>query len=566
MSLHTAPGPDLRFETNRHWFRWTSGDLTVWWSGQAFFDGISREGRDAAETFGHAFRKLLPTVDAGAAERLLLTVDGHFAVVATAGDITLASADRVRSIPVLVRLDRAGNLQGASGHVGALVDGPGMAADADASLAVAMSGYALDGRTLYRDIRFLSAGELLLATSGRPAARHIWYQYRPWQTETGVSDAGWRRRLTAANEALFEKLARSLEGRTVMLPLSGGFDSRLVVSGLHHVGYRNIICYSYGRAHNEEAKAAEAIAARLGLPWHYIAYDWESVAAALHGEDFTAYCHGADTGAAVPFFQDFAAVQGLKQRGLVPDGAVFINGNSGDFISGNHVPLAVFDHMGGLSAEACRDSLVRQFVAKHFALWQDLSTPENNARIAALIVDWMNRRVPQDLPAGLMYAAWEAVEFSARQATFVINGQRVYEHFGHAWRLPLWENDYVAFWEKVPGEYKRAQTLYRSVLQDNDWGGVWNGIPLNPPQRWHLPFWARALRGGVKLAAAPFGRSAWQRVDRQIFHYWIDVLATYAVAPYRTVLTNQRGFRSSLSFRCASYLAQHGRRPDGQPL
>lgn len=558
-----APKADLFFTEDRLWRHWSDGNVTVWWNGHAFIEGALYEGVAAAQRAATLLTPLIGANDASLSAALQ-GFDGHFAIVIQTPAGTLATVDRVRSIPVLIRTGPRGHLQIADRIAPLLQSGPDDDTDADASLAVAMAGYTLDGRTLYRDVLSLSAGEFLVAPVGQPARRHLWYAYQPWLIDTAAAPGDWPARLTRAHEALFAKLARSLDGRPVMLPLSGGYDSRLVVSGLHHVGYRNIVCYSYGRPQNEEAKAARTIAEKLALPWHYVAYDRAITRAALTGADFRAYLDGADTAAAIPFFQDFAAIQHLKREKLVPDGAVFINGNSGDFISGNHVPLAIYDHCTSAGV-AWRDALVRQFLDKHFALWQDLNTSHNRTRLAQILFAWLERRVPADLPADMMPAAWEALEYSARQANFVINGQRIYEFFGHAWRLPLWDNEYVAFWQTVPAVHKRGQTLYRSTLHAANWGGVWSDIPLNPPQRWHLPIWAKWLRSGAKLVSAPFGRKAWRRVDRQIFYYWLDVLATYATASYADALFDRRGFRSALSFRGQQYLARHGRGADGQP-
>lgn len=562
--MTTVPRPELRFSEARGWCTWSASDVTVWWNGHAFLDGALIEGRNAAAAIGGRAATLMS--DQLMLDRLLMSLDGHFAFAMIAGDRALLACDRVRSIPILIRTNGAGHLLAIADNINALRRASD-AADADSSLAMAMSGYTFDGRTLYRDIRILVAGEVVTATAGQSARDHLWHEYRPWLIDRDVRPEEWPARLTAVNEALFTKLVRSLNGRPVLLPLSGGFDSRLVASGLHRAGHRDVICYSYGRTGNSEAAAADAVAAKLGYPWHYVAYNHDTSRTALLGEAFDAYLQGGDTGAAIPFFQDFAAIQDMKRRGLVPDDAVFINGNSGDFISGNHVPLSVYDDMGShASAEERRRTLVSQLLTKHFSLWRDLLTPENKDRISRLLTEWLERRVPADLPPDMMYAAWEALESNARQSNFVINGQRVYEYFGHLWRLPLWDNDYLSFWESVPPRQKRAQVLYRETLLKENWGGVWSDIPLNPAQRWHLPAWAALLRAGLKLASLPLGKQRWKQIDRHVFYYWIDLLATFAPVPYRDVLFDRRGFRHALSFRCRDYLARHGRGPDGQPL
>ena len=43
-----------------------------------------------------------------------------------------------------------------------------------------------------------------------------------------------------------KKLSKSCEGKQIAIPLSGGYDSRLIASGLHKIGFKNVICFSYG--------------------------------------------------------------------------------------------------------------------------------------------------------------------------------------------------------------------------------------------------------------------------------------------------------------------------------
>ena len=59
----------------------------------------------------------------------------------------------------------------------------------------------------------------------------------------------------------------------------------------------------------------------------------------------------------------------LNTLKLVDDNSVFINGNSGDFISGRHIPSALhrLDHipLGVSEIEFTAD----EYIKKHFALW-----------------------------------------------------------------------------------------------------------------------------------------------------------------------------------------------------
>ena len=69
---------------------------------------------------------------------------------------------------------------------------------------------------------------------------------------------------------------------------------------------------------------------------------------------------------------------------------------------------------------------------------------------------------------------YEFYEWQERQCKFVINGQRVYEHFGFDWHLPLWNDDLMFFWEKVPWKIKCKQKLFKKYLSVYDPASVFN--------------------------------------------------------------------------------------------
>lgn len=535
------------------WTRTRDQDLQVWWSGHGAAQGVTI--RAAADAL--LLARSLSEVGDVEQKRELMGVDGHFALVIRSPRGVFLATDRVGSIPLLIGENGLRIAVGTNIHI--VRRQLGLAAhDPVGVLQYAMAGYTLDDRTIYRGLHILRPGEWCHIAPDGTVRQGRWYRYQPWRIDAAADAAEWRRRLIACNDALFAKLVRSLNGRPVMLPLSGGFDSRLVASGLRRHGYRAVTCFSYGHAGNFEAGAAKQVAEKLGYSWHFVEHDSRLVQQTLASEDFRSYVEASDNGGALPFFQDFAAITALRRQSLVPDGAIFINGNSGDFISGNHVPTKVYDAPALASWEGRVERVVADFSAKHFSLWRDLRSPANVAAIGAELTRLVARDVPAPLPEIFDYAMWESLEFDARQSRFVINGQRIYEHFGHGWRLPLWDNDYLNFWQVVPPSQKREQKLYRDTLLEADWGGVWQSIPLNPQKRWRLPPAAMALRLLAKALLAPMPRSIWKEFDRRVFSYWTGILGTSAVRPYRDLLFDRHGARGPNSFRSLDLLSGHG--------
>jgi len=353
-----------------------------------------------------------------------------------------------------------------------------------------------------------------------------------------------------------ERTLASLGGRTLIVPLSAGQDSRLIVSAARHLGYDNMRCFTYGRAGNFEAQASKAIAEKLGFPWKFVPATIPKQRRFFSSEAYARYLDFADSGASLPFVQDMAPLMELKQSGYVPDDAVIINGNSGDYISGNHVVPELRQPARGVSDEARWQRVIGALLAKHFKLWQSLATPPNLARIGTLLRESIGRAGGALGEPESDHGLYEYAEFQDRQCKYVVTGQRIYEFLGHEWRLPLWDNAYLRFWESVPLGDKSNQALYTRMLRTTNWGGVWRDIPVNRKTirpRWIVPF-----RLIAKALHAPFGSERWHRFERQYFQYWMDATCNAACEPYGKTWRDRRGARHHIAWLAEQYLARHG--------
>ena len=56
-----------------------------------------------------------------------------------------------------------------------------------------------------------------------------------------------------------------------------------------------------------------------------------------------------------------------------------------------------------------------------------------------------------------------------RQIKWVIKRQKIYDFLSLQWSLPLWDRDYMSFWERIPLEQKRKQKLYINTLIERNW-------------------------------------------------------------------------------------------------
>jgi asparagine synthase (glutamine-hydrolysing) len=175
----------------------------------------------------------------------------------------------------------------------------------------------------------------------------------------------------------------------VAVPLSAGLDSRLVACALKELGVENVTCFSYGRHGNFEAEGARRVAAKLGYEWIFVEHTPRQQAATFASEECRAFEAFADPLNAIPFHQDFFAVGSLRADGRIPGGTVIVNGQSGDYIAGNHIPPSLCAVTGDMTDDARWEWITVALMNKHYDLWKALRTPENEAWISRLLREEM---------------------------------------------------------------------------------------------------------------------------------------------------------------------------------
>ena len=135
---------------------------------------------------------------------------------------------------------------------------------------------------------------------------------------------------------------------------------------------------------------------------------------------------------------------------------------------------------------------------------------------------------------------YEYSEFVGRQSKYVISCQKAFEFYGHEWRMPLWDDQFLDFFVKVPVKFKLNQKLYKEMLIENNWGGVWTkDIPVN--KKTIRPKWVFYSRFLLKPFFLIFGHKSkifWQIFDRSFFYYWMDISRMIRVVSFPKLITS----------------------------
>lgn len=427
--------------------------------GYAFIDGQYYSGDALVQHVSNCLDKYSSEDCISILKKLIPQLNGGWALVYETDGIVLAAVDRFRSIPLFYAV--ADGRIFLSDEAGEVLKSLGNAELDDICAAeFLVTGYVTRKDTLYKGLFQIQPGEILEVIIPEDASpkisTHQYYRF--------IFGNYFEADEHELEEDLFKLLYRTvsryaiaLKGKTPVIPLSGGLDSRLIAAMLKECGVDNVICFSYGRHGNAEAEASRAVAKALGYKWLFCPYDsWYDW---FREEQFRLYIDYADGRASISHEQDWPATR-MILNDISHNDVVFIPGHSLDMLAGSHTPSELFE----AKENATYDALVPEAVlSHHYVLW-----PWRNA--CSNLKDLFVERIREVLPAfsgrdkSEAIGVYETWNFESRQVRFIINSVRVYEFFCCQWMLPWWDYDLMDFFLRVKLNLRFRKKLYRSTL------------------------------------------------------------------------------------------------------
>ena len=467
---------------------------------------------------------------------------GHFAAILDRGDAVLAFVDHCRSYPVFYSATGEGTVSNSARQVKAAE--ALTAVDETAALEFAMAGYVTGSDTIFEGLHQLQAGELLLwDRTTRTLTLQRYFRYYPNEIRTESPDV-LTEDLHAVTKRVMRRLAETAGGRPIWIPLSGGLDSRLILCRLKELGYDSLQAFSYGPPGNHEARIARRVADRLEVPWLFVPSRMAEARRFFATDTRRQFWSFADGLSTVPNSQDLLPLDTLRRQGRLPEDAVLVNGQSGDFTSGGHIPAALAGGSPDLR------TLLDALSGKHYSLWLHLKTPANLERIETKILRLLDLEDKTAISPNELSAHYEWWEWQERQSKYVVHGQRIYDFLGLAWQLPLWDAELLRFWQDVPVSLKSGQALYKSYLRRYDYRSAFADFDHTV---WRWPGATIAIIPVARLAGLALGGRFKDKVynyAKYVGHYRNH----YATVDLGRFLKHAHDARNALAFYVIDWL------------
>ena len=197
-------------------------------------------------------------------------INGVFSIITTINNTTFIASDISRSFPLFYTFNN--NQLYISDTVLSLKNKFNLSNFNPLSqLEIKASNHTHGKKTLLNSVFQLQANEFLIIKDDTILENDFIFSYAI-NKENSSSYNSIKDEVKIAFENAFKRLISSLNNRMVIIPLSGGFDSRLIAVFLKKLNYKNVVCYTYGNKNSSEIKNSKRVAKKLGFKWFFIEY------------------------------------------------------------------------------------------------------------------------------------------------------------------------------------------------------------------------------------------------------------------------------------------------------
>lgn len=371
---------------------------------------------------------------------------GNWGAVFVQADRALLLCDQARSIPLLYF--RSEGAYEITSDVNQLIARhPDLALNEAAATEFRHFGYVLGNDTLLQDVHSAPSGTVTtLQLEAEPTYRELISPVRATdnpelQAVEALSTDDFLTRFHTELTKAFQFTINQAQGRQLLIPLSGGADSRLLLALLKELEAPNVLCFTYGQPGSTEAKISESVARGLGFDWIFVELQPEAMREAWkQAESFVKYSWA---GQSLTHIQDWYALLQLQNHPQVEKDAIVLPGHT---IVGNEHDEWCADPAVAFSEE----DAVNLYIEHHGVLQgkpKQAATEYTKAKLRPLVNQYWTG-TPDNRLETLV-----ALNVRERQAKYISHSVRAYEYFGFDWAFPMYERSVWDLWINAPQQF-----------------------------------------------------------------------------------------------------------------
>lgn len=393
------------------------------------------------------YSELIKSIQVNLIQEKLLQLNGNFSCVIKYNDKIYLIADKLKSYPLLY----------------AKINGDWVITDQARSMMDALSEYKPDEIAIvtYLSLGYLHGNQTFLENCKIVVAgtwveleeKDIAYTYHKHiYPKVNLSDEAIMAGCVHSLENAIKRMLQSIGDRPIWIPLSGGYDSRLLACVLKKLDAKNVSCFTYGIPESYEVKISRQVAQTLNFPWYYVEYTEEKFLAVANSPMDDDYIYWAMNLNTTSHFQDFIAFKELRERRIIEDNAVVVPGHSGEILGRDQIPYQLLES----------NKSVAELLYYRYFQW---NIPKKKSKKIILndLGQELNITIAKEDKSRTidLFSNWN---IQNRQANFIVNAVRIYEYFGVDWRIPLWDDELSYFWFSLPWTKNANVILYNQFM------------------------------------------------------------------------------------------------------
>lgn len=369
-------------------------------------------------------------------------LNGRFAATGIINSIPFLISDRIRSYPLfyshtrkqLIISDNPVNLTDINTRI-----------NKSAEIQFLASGFTWNKETLLEGIKQCPPSTILYFPKGQ-IKENTYFSYSANKTKSiTLHEASENLKIILDN--IMDRTLRIIGDKPIVVPLTGGFDSRFLVTWLSQKGIKNITTFTSGIPGSDEFENAQKVASILGLNWYPVYHDNKTIKKVFTKDfplnDYINYASGATS---MAYFQE---IPSLIKLNLSKD-SVIIGGHFGGFIAGSR--LLPFQNISPPQL------LLNQTLKRFFPFF------EGNKQNKQNLYQVLSKKYHDNVTT-IPYTTIEDIDFKERQSKFIANSCRTYDFFVDSTVLPFTDNEFIDFFKALPFDLKFNKKIYDYTLK-----------------------------------------------------------------------------------------------------
>lgn len=282
--------------------------------------------------------------------------------------------------------------------------------------------------TLLPNWKSIPSGHRLIVNLSSAEIKLVRY-FNHFNNNKQASDESTKNKFLEIIQNWAKQIIQFADHRPIWVPLSGGYDSRLILSTLVKENAPNLHAYTYGKSMSAEVMDAHKVAKQLRVDWHFIPYN-EQAFQYFFSDTWNQYAQANHHFQSLPHEQDFFALLALKSQGVLQEDFVVVPGFCGDIPTGSYLRNMEIN--------------TSEYIQEKYEV-----NPKN---LIENIEPWN---------------AFQQWLTENRLSKFIVNSVRVYEYFGGKWMLPMWHRDFLELFYALETKEKLNQKFYTSIIFDH---------------------------------------------------------------------------------------------------